>query len=52
MDVLLPPGWAPPIGYANGIAATPGRIVLSRETPELGRTQVHFPRAGYVVGKA
>ena len=32
--------------------ATPGRIVLSRETPELGRTQVHFPRAGYVVGKA
>lgn len=34
------------------VAATPGRIVLSRETPELGRTQVHFPRAGYVVGKA
>ena len=28
MDVLLPPGWAPPIGYANGIAATPGRIVF------------------------
>ena len=34
------------------VAATPGRIVLSRQTPELGRTQVHFPRAGYVVGKA
>ncbi|KQW69331.1 hypothetical protein ASE17_12145 [Phenylobacterium sp. Root77] len=34
------------------VAATPSRIVLSRQTPELGRTQVHFPRAGYVVGKA
>ena len=29
MEVLLPPGWAPPIGYANGIAAKPGRIVFS-----------------------
>ena len=28
MDVLLPPDWAPPIGYANGIAAAPGRIVF------------------------
>lgn len=28
MDVLLPPGWAPPIGYANGIAAEPGRLVF------------------------
>ena len=28
MEVLLPPGWAPPIGYANGIAAKPGRIVF------------------------
>jgi enamine deaminase RidA (YjgF/YER057c/UK114 family) len=28
MDVLLPPGWAPPIGYANGIAVTAGRIVF------------------------
>jgi enamine deaminase RidA (YjgF/YER057c/UK114 family) len=26
--VLLPDGWAPPIGYANGIAAGPGRIVF------------------------
>ena len=26
--VLLPDGWAPPIGYANGIAAVPGRIVF------------------------
>ncbi len=25
---LQPPGWAKPIGYANGIAATPGRIVF------------------------
>ena len=28
MQVLLPDGWAPPIGYANGIAVTPGRIVF------------------------
>jgi enamine deaminase RidA (YjgF/YER057c/UK114 family) len=26
--VLLPPGWAPPIGYANGIEAHPGRIIF------------------------
>jgi enamine deaminase RidA (YjgF/YER057c/UK114 family) len=26
--VLLPPGWAPPIGYANGIAVPAGRIVF------------------------
>jgi enamine deaminase RidA (YjgF/YER057c/UK114 family) len=25
---LLPTGWAPPIGYANGIEAGPGRIVF------------------------
>ena len=25
---LLPAGWAPPIGYANGIAVAPGRIVF------------------------
>ena len=28
MDVLMPKGWAAPIGYANGIAAKPGRIVF------------------------
>ena len=28
MQVLLPPGWAPPVGYANGIAVAPGRIVF------------------------
>jgi len=27
-EVLLPDGWAPPIGYANGIAAAPGRVVF------------------------
>ena len=27
-EVLLPPGWAPPIGYANGIAVPAGRIVF------------------------
>ena len=26
--VLQPPGWAPPSGYANGIAAPAGRIVF------------------------
>ncbi len=28
MQVLLPDGWAPPIGYANGIAVDGGRIVF------------------------
>jgi enamine deaminase RidA (YjgF/YER057c/UK114 family) len=28
MRVLLPEGWAPPIGYANGIEAPPGRLVF------------------------
>jgi enamine deaminase RidA (YjgF/YER057c/UK114 family) len=28
MEVLMPEGWAPPIGYANGIAARPGRVVF------------------------
>lgn len=28
MDVLHPPGWAPSVGYANGIAAPAWRIVF------------------------
>ena len=28
MQALLPPGWAPPIGYANGIAVEGGRLVF------------------------
>jgi len=28
MKTLLPEGWAPPIGYANGIAADHGRLVF------------------------
>jgi enamine deaminase RidA (YjgF/YER057c/UK114 family) len=28
VQTLLPDGWAPPIGYANGIAADAGRIVF------------------------
>jgi enamine deaminase RidA (YjgF/YER057c/UK114 family) len=28
MQILQPRGWAPPIGYANGIATPPGRIVF------------------------
>jgi enamine deaminase RidA (YjgF/YER057c/UK114 family) len=28
MRILLPAGWAPPVGYANGIAVDAGRIVF------------------------
>lgn len=28
MQVLHPPGWAPPVGYANGVAVEPGRLVF------------------------
>lgn len=28
MEVLHPKGWAPPVGYSNGITARPGRIVF------------------------
>lgn len=28
MEILLPEGWAKPVGYANGIAVKPGRIVF------------------------
>jgi enamine deaminase RidA (YjgF/YER057c/UK114 family) len=28
VQVLLPEGWAPPIGYANGIAVSGGRLVF------------------------
>jgi len=28
MQTLLPEGWAPPIGYSNGIAVDAGRIVF------------------------
>ncbi len=28
MTVLLPQGWKPPIGYANGIAVEPGRLIF------------------------
>ena len=33
-------------------ALTTDRVVVARDTPELGKTHIHFPRAGYVVGKA
>ncbi|HUI95683.1 MAG TPA: RidA family protein [Xanthobacteraceae bacterium] len=26
--ILLPSGWSPPIGYANGVVAPPGRLVF------------------------
>jgi enamine deaminase RidA (YjgF/YER057c/UK114 family) len=28
MQVLLPEGWSPPVGYSNGIAAAAGRLVF------------------------
>ena len=28
MNILLPEGWAPPIGYSNGIAVDRGRLVF------------------------
>jgi enamine deaminase RidA (YjgF/YER057c/UK114 family) len=28
MEVLQPPGWSKPIGYSNGLAALPGRVVF------------------------
>lgn len=28
MEVLRPPGWDDPIGYANGVVAPPGRLVF------------------------
>jgi enamine deaminase RidA (YjgF/YER057c/UK114 family) len=27
-EILAPAGWAPPVGYANGVAAAPGRLVF------------------------
>ena len=27
-DIILPEGWREPVGYANGIAAAPGRILF------------------------
>jgi glutathione S-transferase len=31
------------------VAANPGRAVIAREDPGLGKLHVHFPRAGYMV---
>jgi enamine deaminase RidA (YjgF/YER057c/UK114 family) len=28
VQTLLPPGWAPPIGYSNGVAVDAGRLVF------------------------
>ncbi len=27
-EILRPDGWAPPVGYADGVAARPGRLVF------------------------
>lgn len=47
MQTLLPPGWAPPIGYANGIATDAGRIVFI--AGQVGwSAQQKFERADFV----
>jgi enamine deaminase RidA (YjgF/YER057c/UK114 family) len=28
VEVLQPPGWSKPVGYSNGLAARPGRLVF------------------------
>ena len=28
MNILMPPGWAKPIGYSNGVAVAAGRLVF------------------------
>jgi glutathione S-transferase len=30
------------------VAARPDRLILARETPDLGRLHLHFPRVGYI----
>ncbi len=34
------------------VAANPGRVVIARDDPTLGRIHVHLPRMGYVVAPA
>jgi glutathione S-transferase len=34
------------------VAANAERLVIARDAPDLGRLNVHFPRAGYIVGAA
>ena len=47
MQTLLPPGWAPPIGYSNGIAVDAGRIVFI--AGQVGWDgQQKFPREDFV----
>jgi len=47
VQTLLPPGWAPPIGYANGIATDAGRIVFI--AGQVGwNAQQKFERADFV----
>ena len=34
------------------VAATPDRVVIARDTPDLGALHLHFPRAGYILAAA
>ena len=34
------------------VAATPDRIVIARDSAELGALHIHFPRAGYIAARA
>ena len=47
MQTLLPPGWAPPVGYSNGIAVDAGRLVFV--AGQVGwNAQQHFEREDFV----
>jgi len=34
------------------VAATPDRLVIARDSAELGALHIHFPRAGYIAVRA
>jgi len=43
--------WVDPVAGTLAALAS-DRVVVARDTFELGKTHIHFPRAGYSVGKA
>ena len=46
LEVLLPLGWSPPVGYANGIAVPTGRIVFV--AGPVSYTHLTLPTTPYV----
>ena len=41
MRVVLPEDWAPPVGYANGIAINVGRIVIAGQVSRDAEREFH-----------